>query len=66
MFNNEGAQEFDLPFEASGYQFEAIGVMRCLDEGLRESPLMPLDESLAVMKTMDLIRNDNKLHYPCD
>ena len=66
LYNNDGAREFDLPYEASGYQFEAIEVMRCLDEGLKESPVMPLDESRAIMKTMDLIRKDNRLRYPCD
>ena len=66
LYNKNGTQEFDLPFEASGYQFEALEVMRCLDGGLKESPLMPLDESLAVIKTADLIRKENKLCYPCD
>ena len=60
------SQEFELPYEASGYQFEALEVMRCLEEGLKESPVMPLDETLAIMKTADLIRKDNKLSYPCD
>ncbi len=30
-----------------GYQYQAAEVMRCLGAGLLESPLMPLDESLA-------------------
>ena len=66
LYNSDGVKEFDLPYEASGYQFEAIEVMRCLDEGVKESPIMPLDESLALIRTMDRIRNDNKLAFPCD
>ena len=62
----EGVEEIDLPFEATGYQFEAMEVMRCLDEGLKESPVMPLDETLELIKLMDQIRKDNKLSYPCD
>ena len=66
LFNKDGMKEFDLSFEASGYQFEALEAMRCMDEGLKESPIMPLDESLAVMKTADLVRKENNLRYPCD
>ncbi|XXF78078.1 Gfo/Idh/MocA family oxidoreductase [Myxococcaceae bacterium GXIMD 01537] len=40
----------------NGYAHEAAEVHRCLREGLRESPLMPLDESLAVMETVDAVR----------
>jgi hypothetical protein len=30
--------------------------MRCLREGAKESPVMPLDESLAIIETIDAIR----------
>jgi predicted dehydrogenase len=39
----------------NGYAHEAIEVMRCLEAGERESPLMPLDESLAIMETIDAL-----------
>ena len=38
--------------------------MDCLARGLTESPLMPLQESLDVMRTMDDIRFANNLRYP--
>jgi predicted dehydrogenase len=41
----------------NGYAHEALEVMRCLDEGARESPIMPLDESVAIMEVMDQIRS---------
>jgi predicted dehydrogenase len=41
----------------NGYAHEALEVMRCLDENARESPIMPLDESVAIMETMDRIRS---------
>ena len=66
LYNENGMKEFSLPFEATGYQFEAIEVMQCLSEGHTESKIMPLDESLAVMQTSDRIRKDNDLVYPCD
>jgi dihydrodiol dehydrogenase / D-xylose 1-dehydrogenase (NADP) len=47
-----------------GYGFEALEVMNCLDRGLKESPIMSLEESLDVMKTMDTIRGQYGLKYP--
>ena len=43
---------FDPPAEG-GLRHEADEVARCLAEGLLESPLMPLDETVAIMRTMD-------------
>ena len=60
----DGVQEFSLPYESTGYQFEAIEVMECLDKGLLESPVMPLAETLEVMEMMDKIRYDNGFKYP--
>jgi hypothetical protein len=59
-------QEIDLPFEATGYQFEALEAMSCLEKGLLESPVIPLDESLEIMKVMDTIRADCGLKYPME
>ena len=42
-----------LPLSGNGYSYEASEVVRCLRMGVTESSLMPLDESLAVMKTLD-------------
>jgi predicted dehydrogenase len=36
-----------------GYQFEAAEVMRCLRSGLLESPLVSLDETVAILETTD-------------
>jgi predicted dehydrogenase len=49
-----------------GYQFEAAEVMRCLRAGLLESPLMPLDETLAIMETSDSLRRSWSLRYPSE
>jgi predicted dehydrogenase len=38
-----------------GLRLEADEVARCLSEGLHESPLMPLDETVAIMETMDAV-----------
>jgi predicted dehydrogenase len=62
--NKAGTKEFNFPFEASGFQFEAAEVMSRLDGGHLESAVMPLDETLAVIETLDKIRFDNHLVYP--
>ncbi len=53
----DGSSEtFDLPVDGSGYRYEAEEVGRCIRMGLLESPVIPLDESLAIMGTLDSIR----------
>lgn len=56
-------EDIELPFEANGYQFEAMEVGRCLREGKTESTIMPLDETLQIMRTMDDIRAQIGLKY---
>jgi len=56
----------DFPFEGNGYQFEAIEVARCMLAGETESAIMPLDETLAIMQTMDQIRQQLQLTYPME
>lgn len=46
---------FAQPHEGRGLRHQADEVARCLRGGLLESPLMPLDESVAIMETMDAV-----------
>jgi len=64
----EGREDetISLPYEGNGYNFEAIEVMRCLRAGKSESDVMPLDETLAIMQTMDKIRAQWGLRYPME
>ena len=56
LITREGEQtSFDGRREGRGLRFEADEVARCLREGLLESPLMPLEESVAVMETMEAV-----------
>ncbi|NRA30982.1 MAG: Gfo/Idh/MocA family oxidoreductase [Parvularculaceae bacterium] len=43
------------PAGSNGLALEAAEVMRCLDEGLKESPVMTLAQSVEVMQTLDAI-----------
>jgi dihydrodiol dehydrogenase / D-xylose 1-dehydrogenase (NADP) len=56
----------EFPFAGNGYQFEAAEVMNCLRNGKWESRLMPLDETLSIMRTLDAIRAQWGLKYPSD
>ena len=57
---------FDFPLTGNGYEYEAQEVMDCLRSGKLESPLMPLDESLSIMETLDAIRAQWELKYPME
>ncbi|MEE1797191.1 Gfo/Idh/MocA family oxidoreductase [Streptomyces sp. JV176] len=49
-----------------GLQYEAAEVARCLRAGATESPLVPLDGTLAVMRTLDAVRERIGVRYPVD
>jgi predicted dehydrogenase len=62
----KGAQEIEIPYTANGYNYEAAEVAACVRAGQLESAIMPLDESLAIMQTMDAIRAQWGLKYPME
>jgi predicted dehydrogenase len=55
--HRDGAEPetFHLDVAGHGYTYQAEEVARCLDAGLTESPAMPLDESVAIMRALDTI-----------
>lgn len=64
-----GAEEGEtqrLPFEGNGYNYEAAEVMQCIREGRLESDVMPLDETLQLMGTLDAVRAQWGLRYPME
>ena len=63
---DDAPETLDLPYRGNGYPHEAEEVGRCLREGLRESPTMPLDETLQIVATMDAIRAPWAVRYPGD
>jgi hypothetical protein len=54
----------ETPMIGNGYNYEAEEVGRCLEQGALESEIMPLDETLAIMKTMDKARRMWNVRYP--
>jgi predicted dehydrogenase len=57
-------KRYRFPITSNGYQYEARAAMDSLRAGQTEHPLMPLDESLAIMQTMDDLRSLWGLRYP--
>jgi predicted dehydrogenase len=58
------SEHFDMPYAGNGFQFEAAEFMNCLRQGRLESSMMPLDETLAIMQTLDTVRVPWGLRYP--
>ena len=54
----------NLPIEGNGYNYEAQAVMQCIRDGRLEEPRMPHAESLAIMQTLDALRQQWGLRYP--
>jgi predicted dehydrogenase len=67
LVRNDGTTEHLLyPYEGDGLQFEIRHVHDCLRQGLTESPWMPLDETLAIMHTLDALRAQWGVRYPSE
>jgi predicted dehydrogenase len=50
----------------NGFNYEAAEVQRLVRAGKLESDVLPLDESLAILRTLDRIRAQWGLRYPAD
>lgn len=52
--------------KARDFKYEIQEVVTCLQQGKTESSVMPLDETLAIMQTMDMIRGKIGISYEGD
>jgi len=59
-------ERINFPEAGNGYQHEAQEAMRCLGEGLTESPMLPLEFSLGLMQTLDRVREICGIRYAQD
>lgn len=50
----------------NGYEYQVIEARRCIEAGLPESPMMPHQETLNIMKQMDGLRKEWGIVYPMD
>ncbi|MFO7192025.1 MULTISPECIES: Gfo/Idh/MocA family oxidoreductase [Thermocrispum] len=60
------SEEILQPIVGNGYGPEIAEVERCLRQGLTESPLVPLDDTLAIMRLMDDARAQVGVRYAAD
>ena len=58
--------EVEHPYDGNGYNCQAEAVGRYLREGKLESDEIPLDETVAIMGTMDMIRDQIGLKFPME
>ena len=66
FINNVEVETIEETIVGSPLTFEAAEVMRCMKEGLKESPHMSLDESIEIMEIMDNLRKPWGLEYAND
>lgn len=61
-----GKEEKIVPCQipGKGMFWEADEVARCIRDGKLESEIVPLNESLVIMRVMDTVRRQNRLRYP--
>jgi predicted dehydrogenase len=62
--NGKENKEYSLLPDGMGYQFEAIEVMKCLDEGKLQSDVVPHSFSRDLMRTLDRIRMAARIVFP--
>ena len=61
---NEFTEVSSPAFVSNGYNYEAEEAMKCVKNGLVESPVMPHSDSLCVLDIMDTVRHSGGLYYP--
>ncbi|MDF2485343.1 MAG: oxidoreductase domain protein [Herbinix sp.] len=64
--NGKLVDTFFHPFTANGYVYEAEEVNRCILEGKKQSDIIPLNDTLNIMKLLDGIRAEWGLVYPSE
>jgi len=62
----EIVKSYNEKIDGQGRQYQAIHVEKCISEGLIESPVMSLTESIEIMQVMDEVRSQIGLNYPTE
>lgn len=57
-------ENYHIPYESNGLNYEAAEVHECLRAGKLESAAMPLEETLQTLQLMDALRAEWGLTYP--
>lgn len=62
----DGPQVLEEEIVGNGYGYQVAEVERCLRAGLAESPLAPLDETVAILELLDEVRAQVGVRYDAD
>lgn len=57
-------REIKVPEQISGYEYEILETISCIEEGKSECPSMPHAETLKMMRVMDELRASWGMKYP--
>lgn len=64
--HNRPVRELPCPSQLTGYEYELLETVRCLEQGLVECPSMPHAETVHMMEVMDHLRAQMGIVYPCE
>ena len=65
--NYELVERHTKPAEmVNGYEYQVYECRRCIEAGEKESPMMPHEETLSIMRQMDELRREWGVVYPMD
>ena len=62
----DGSEDIVMDFVGNGYNYQAVEVQNCLDDGKIESTKWSHQDSLQLMRLMDKIREQCGIEYPAD
>ena len=57
-------EEHRAPKQITGYEYEVYACLEALENGWLESPFMPHEETIRIMRQMDELRNQWGIKYP--
>ena len=66
VLHDGSKMEYPNTYKGHGLREQAIEFAHCVRSGNIESPLLPHNESISVMESMDEIRRQVGLHYPIE
>lgn len=66
LFTNDGYENhIKIPFKATGFEYQIEEAMKCIKNGLLESPTISWENTLDNMRVIDEILGDAGVQYPC-
>ena len=57
-------EQHPCPAQLTGYEYEVLEAVRCIEAGALECPSMPHQDTVHMMELMDEIRHQMGVHYP--